>query len=151
MGVLSNEVNYDVLLSDLGECCLQLSNCGEKCAERKCIIGYAKDCLTNCLKNDVTYVMDGCINIPLSDSKVFDEESLADSIVNILKQCKSCNEDHFENCIINVMRSCYEVCLFGEIQKYKGSAFTYLNEIQHENANIAKLICEKYSIKKASI
>lgn len=143
MGVMSNEVNFDLLLSDLAECCLQ-GNCPE-CKKSKCLIGYIKESVKGCLKDNVTYVMDGCENIPLEDSKIFEKETLINAIVNILKQCKSCKEDHYSNCLINVMRSSYEVCLFGEVQEYKGSTLTYLNDISKVNPEIAKAIMEMYS------
>jgi len=143
MGVMSSEVDFNLLLSDLGECCLQLNHCGT-CLKEECIIGYAKECIKNCLKHDVTYIIDGCEKIP-HDTKIFEEESLIKAITNILKQCKSCKEDHYDNCLINVMRSCYEVCLLGEIQKYKGSTFTYLNDIKDINLRIANDIIVHYN------
>lgn len=146
MGVMSSEVDFNLLLSDLGECCLQIEHC-VTCSKEECIIGYAKECIKNCLKDDVTYIMDGCDNIPLNDSKIFDKESLITAISNILKQCKSCKEDHYDNCLINVMRSCYEVCLLGEIQKYKGSTFTYLNDIKNIKSEIADSIIHNYNSK----
>lgn len=144
MGVMSSEVDFNLLLNDLGECCLQLDNC-VNCSKENCIIGYAKECVKGCLKDDVTYVMDGCNNIPLHDSKIFDTELLVHAIANILKQCKSCKEDHYENCLINVMRSCYEICLLGEAQKYKGSTFTYLNDIKAVKEEIADKIIQAYN------
>lgn len=146
MGVMSNEVNYDLLLSDLANCCLQLGNCGH-CKKEKCLIGYAKESIKNCLKNDVTYIVDGCKNIPLNDAKIFEQEILIEAIIHILKQCKSCKEDHYDNCLINVMRSSYEVCLFGEIQKYKGSTIKYLSDISEQRPEIAEIMIEKYNIK----
>lgn len=147
MGVTFNEVNFDLLLSDLSESC---TNCGE-CKKKECIIGYAKECVKDCLKNNVTYVMNGCNNIPLHDSKIFETEYLAKSIANILKQCKSCKEEHYDNCLINVMRSCYEVCIFGEIQKYEGSTFNYLNKIQNLNPDIADEIIQFFNKNKEAI
>lgn len=147
MGVTFNEVNFDLLLSDLSESCTSCSECKKK----ECIIGYAKECVKDCLKNNVTYVMDGCNNIPLHDSKIFETEYLAKSIANILKQCKSCKEEHYDNCLINVMRSCYEVCIFGEIQKYEGSTFNYLNKIQNLNPDIADEIIQFFNKNKEAI
>lgn len=146
MGVMSHEVNYDLLLSDLANCCLQLGNCGS-CKKGKCLVGYAKESMKNCLKDDITYIMNGCENIPLNDVKSFEQEILIESIVDILKQCKSCKEDHYDNCLINVMRSSYEVCLFGEVQKYKGSTITYLTDISEQRPEIAEIMLQKYNAK----
>ncbi len=41
-----------------------------------------------------------------------------------------CKEDHVEDCIINVIRNCYEVGLFGDVQTYEGSTLQYLMKVQ---------------------
>lgn len=61
--------------------------------------------------NKVTYVMDGMKNIPVTDVRIYDKGNIANGIVDILKTCKNCKENHFENCIVNILRSCYEVVL----------------------------------------
>lgn len=142
MGILNSEVNYDQVVSDLGKCCLGTDSCGV-CKQEACIIGYGKKCITGCFKEGVTYVEDGGENIPI-DTKIFHEEVLSKGIAHILKQCKSCSENHFENCIINVIRNCYEVAIFGELQPYEGSAFRYLNQIHNSNPEIAGVIIEHF-------
>lgn len=142
MAILYNEVNYNNLIKNVGESCLSIASCGE-CKLDKCLIGYSKICITNSLKDKVTYVMDGQSNIPSSDGKIYDRGHLTDSISDLLKQCKSCDKDHFENCLINVLRNCYEILLFGDIQPYKGSTLLYLNNIKNVNSDIANEILSK--------
>lgn len=142
MGILNSEVNYDQILTDVEKCCLGEGQCGE-CKKTECIIGYAKDTITNCFKNGVTYIEEGSEHIPF-DTKIFHEEQLIESIAHILRQCRSCSENHFEDCLINVMRNCYEIALFGEAQQYKGSAFRYLNQIHNSYPEIASQIIEAF-------
>lgn len=139
MGILNSELNYDLVLTDLSKSCMSEEVCGT-CSHNDCIIGYAKKCITQCFKEENTYVVNGAQQIPLTDFKVFDTEHLEEAIAHILKQCKSCKENHFDNCVINIIRNCYEVGLFGEIQNYEGSAFRYLNQIHNSHPEIANSI-----------
>lgn len=144
MGILYEQLDDEAAFRDLGKACLTEASCGT-CAKEKCLIGYAKSCLSTCVKNKVTYVMDGMDNIPGIDAKVYDEERLADGIAGILKICRSCEEEHFDNCIINVIRSCYEVLLFGNEREYHGSAFAYLTELSAEGQHNADLVVDAYN------
>ncbi len=78
------------------------------------------------------------------DFKVFDEEELEKAIAHILKECKDCKEDHTENCIINVIRNCYEVGLLGDIHPYEGSALQYLMFLKANFPDRAARIAEIY-------
>lgn len=141
MSNLDMELNYDSVLTDLSKSCMGEQVCGT-CTHSDCIVGYAKSCITQCFKEKSVYIKDGVEHIPLTDFKVFDTEHLEEAIAHILKQCKSCKENHFDNCIINVIRNCYEIGLFGEIQSYEGSAFRYLNQIHNSHPEIANSIIE---------
>ena len=143
MGILNSELNYDLVLTDLGRCCMGEDVCGS-CTETQCIVGYAKSCITKCFKEGITYIEDGMEHIPFTDFKVFNVENFESGIAHILRQCRSCKENHFENCIINIIRSCYEIGLFGETQNYEGSAFRYLNQIHNSHPETAAAIIELF-------
>ena len=143
MGILNSELNYDNILKDLGSSCLTKEKCGD-CIKEECIIGYAKNCITKCFREDVTFVENGSDNIPVADMKFYNEEDLEQGIAHILKQCKSCKENHYDNCIVNIIRNCYEIGLFGEIQKYEGSNFRYLNQIHNSHPRIAQNVIEEF-------
>ena len=144
MSIQFKEVNFSKLVDKLSPCCLSEDVCGG-CEKENCLIGYGKECLKNCMINKVTYVIDGHTNIPIMDTKLYDKEFAVEAIANTLKTCKSCNENHYDNCIINILRSCYEVILVGEEQKYKGSTFLYLNELQEINPEIADKVFKAYN------
>ena len=143
MGIDVKDMDFNKVLNDLSHCCLTESVC-ESCSKPECIVGYAMNSITRCLKDNVTYVANGQDNIPFFDLKMYDEETFIKAIANILRMCKSCSENHFDNCIINVVRNCYEVGLFGEIQPYKGSNFRYLASIHNTKPEIAVRIIDKF-------
>ncbi|EES49844.1 MULTISPECIES: hypothetical protein [Clostridium] len=146
MGVAFKDVNFNELVNKLAPCCLEEETCST-CTKEKCLIGYGKECIKGCLKNKVTYVENGYGNIPIADTKLYDKDYVITAIADILKRCKSCQENHYDNCIINVLRNCYEISLFGEGQEYQGSAFMYLNGLKSVNEEIADKIFAKYSEK----
>ena len=78
------------------------------------------------------------------DFKVFEEEELEKAIAHILRECKDCKEDHTENCIINVVRNCYEVGLLGDVHPYEGSALQYLMFLKANFPDKAAQIAELY-------
>ncbi|WP_411170616.1 hypothetical protein ACH36K_09115 [Clostridium sp. MB05] len=143
MGIAFKEINFSRLVDKLGPCCLSESECGV-CEREKCLVGYGTECIKNCMINKVTYVIDGCNKIPITDTKIYDKEYIMEGVVDILKTCKSCKENHYENCVINILRSCYEVILLGEEKEYKGSALVYLNDLKQSNPEIADRLFQKY-------
>lgn len=143
MGILYEEFNFNQVISDLSKACLTEEQCGS-CVKKDCIIGYAQQCITKCLKDGSTYVEDGSENIPISDLKLYNTEELERGIAHILRQCKSCTYNHFDNCIINIIRNCYEVGLMGEIQPYEGSNFRYLNHVHNTHPEVADNIIEEF-------
>lgn len=143
MGILNSEVNYDKMVTDLSKCCLKKENCGN-CVKNECIVGYAQNCIIKCLKDSVTYVQNGSDDIPYTDFKVYNEEEFERGIAHILKMCKSCRENHFDNCIINIIRNCYEIGLFGETQKYEGSNLQYLNQIHTQYPQKSEHVIEEF-------
>ncbi len=118
-------LNADLVGTDLENCCRTEGVCGQ-CQKTNCIIGYGKQCISDYKREPKRDVPKGIRNIPTTDFKVFDEVELEEAIAHILKECKDCKEEHSDDCIINVIRSCYEVGLLGDVQKYEGSALQYL-------------------------
>lgn len=130
MAVSFDKMDFNLVLKDLGSSCLGKDACGG-CEKEKCLIGYAKDCTVGCVKDNVTYVENGFKNLPMGDFKSYDKEKLIVGIADILHLCASCHEEHYENCIVNIIRSCYELDLFGELQEYNGSAIDYIITLNH--------------------
>lgn len=135
--------NAALVWNDLQNCCMGESSC-EECQGTSCTIGYAKQCIQDFQREPKKEVADGTKKIPTMDFKVFDELELETAIAHILKECKDCKEDHTENCIINVIRNCYEVSLFGDLHPYEGSALQYLMFLKSHFPDKSDRIAELY-------
>ncbi len=118
-------LNAELIERDLENCCRGEGLCGQ-CQGKLCTIGFAKQCIQDYKETPKKEVSGGSSHIPATDFKVFDEEELETAIAHILKECKDCKEDHTEDCIINVIRNCFEVGLLGDIHSYEGSSLEYL-------------------------
>lgn len=136
-------LNADSVWNDLENCCRGEDLC-VKCQGESCIIGFARQCIRNYQREPQKEVPGGKERVPVMDFKVFDEEELEKAIAHILKECKDCKEDHTENCIINVIRNCYEVGLLGDIHPYEGSALQYLMFLKANFPDRAARIAEIY-------
>lgn len=136
-------LNADLIAEDLEKCCRGEALC-TKCQGKSCTIGFAKHCIQNYKAEPKKEVPGGTEEIPFTDFKVFDEEDLETAIAHILKECKDCKEDHTENCIINVIRNCYEVGLFGNAHPYEGSALQYLMFLKSEFPEKSSRIADIY-------
>ena len=137
-------LNADLVWGDLMNCCRSENVCGQ-CQQGNCTIGYAKQCIKDYQKEPKKEVAGGNENVPTTDFKVFDETELETAIAHILKECKDCKEDHTENCIINVIRNCYEVGLLGDVQPYEGSALQYLMYLKNNFPEKSLLIADIYA------
>lgn len=136
-------LNAQLVWEDLQNCCISEAVCGQ-CHGEACIIGFAKECIKEYQKKPQKEVPNGAERIPTMDYKAFDEVELEIAIAHILKECKDCKEDHVEDCIINVIRNCYEVGLFGDVQTYEGSALQYLMKVQADFPEKSIKIAEAY-------
>ncbi len=138
-------LNADLVSNDLEHCCRGIGLC-DQCQGDACIIGYAKQCIADYRQKPKKEVPEGAEHVPTMDFKTFDEVELETAIAHILRECKDCKADHTENCIINVIRNCYEVGLLGDTLPFEGSALQYLiylNEHYPEkSAHIAALYKE---------
>ncbi len=143
MGIKNSEMDYDRVITDLENCCLKEEHCGN-CNKKECIVGYGQNCLTQCMKDSVTYVENGTDHIPYTDFKVYDEEEFEKGIAHILRLCRSCKTDHFDNCIISVLRNCYEIGLFGEAQEYEGNNLVYLASLHTKYPEKAQRVMEEF-------
>lgn len=136
-------LNTELIWKDLQNCCMEQSVCSQ-CQNENCIIGFAKKCIRDYDKEPKKEIPNGTSQVPMTDYKAFDEMALETAIAHILKECKDCKEDHVENCIINVIRNCYEMGLFDEVQPYEGSALQYLVRLKSDFPDKSIQIADRY-------
>lgn len=141
-------LNTELIGDDLENCCRGEELC-ETCQGRKCTIGFAKQCVRDYIREPKKEVPGGASHIPTTDFKLFDEVYLEAGIAHILKECKDCKGDHTEDCIINVIRNCYEVSLLGDIQPYEGSTLQYLMYLKDNFSKKAEDIAGIYTSLKS--
>ena len=148
MAIMMNEINLIEIFKDLGTICKTPSVCGS-CAEKKCLIGYARNCTSECRKAKRTGVHKGFEHIPPYEIRGgYDEYDVLHAISHLLVQCRGCKEEHYNNCLINVVRSCLEVIEFGDCQEYKGNVIDYLMRLSQKDATKAAIIQEEYMLHK---
>ena len=143
MNKMQTDIDFNSLITSVGKCCLGDSNCGT-CSKERCLVGYCKKNLLTCLKTGEQFINTEISNIPLYDTKVFDESTIIETIGLILNQCKNCNAYHDEECIINMLRSACEVILFGDPKDYNGSVLLYLDDVKQDNVEIAGKIYDAF-------
>ncbi|MDD3139372.1 MAG: hypothetical protein PHX08_10425 [Lachnospiraceae bacterium] len=145
MAITKEEIDLQELFRDLGKICKTEAVC-QKCADRACLVGYAKDCAAQCRIKKQTYVAEGFQEIPEIDIRGgYDEYDVLHGIAHILLQCRSCKKDHYEDCILNVIRSCMEIIEFGDNQVYEGDVLSYLMKMKSLHEEKASIIASEYS------
>ncbi len=137
-------LNAALIENDLENCCRGEALCGQ-CRGAACNIGFAKHCISDFKREPKKEIPGGPGGIPTTDFRVFDEVELETAIAHILKECKDCKEDHTEDCIINVIRNCYEVSLLGDAHPYEGSALQYLMYLKDNFPDQAAYIADIYA------
>lgn len=140
-------MQIDALISELGHCCLEEEFC-LTCKKEKCLIGFCKKSLMTVLKQKDEFITNGLQDLPYSDTKVYDTDSVVNAIGFLLNQCRNCNVYHDEECIINIIRSSLEIILLGEVQEYKGSMLLYLGDIKNVNPEVANKIFQSVQQRK---
>lgn len=144
MAIEYKDLDMQEILNDLNELCRSEKTCGT-CAVKACVVGYARDCAERCRQNGVTYVENGIENMPANDTRdEFDEYDAFQAIAHLLVQCQSCKDNHYDNCIINVLRNCMELIAFGNTMKYDGTPLQYLMKLAGEKPGRESIITKEY-------
>ncbi len=114
-----------------------------------CVMKYAKDYIDACRQEEKREFAGGFDGIPTEDFKHYDQDVIVDSIAKTLAMCHECETYHSADCVINVVRSCFEHTLMGDKLDYPGNALGYLMKLQAETP-LASDIMERYKEYKNS-
>ncbi|MDO5402431.1 MAG: hypothetical protein Q4F11_03245 [Eubacteriales bacterium] len=145
MAISKDTINLQEIFQDLGRICLTEAHC-RQCADRGCLIGYSKDCAAQCRIKNQTFVENGFDEIPPADIRGgYDEYDVLHATAHLLLQCRSCKQEHFDNCVINIIRSCFEIIEYGDEQGYEGDVLSYMMKIHKTHPEKAAIIAEEYS------
>ena len=138
------DLDYMKMFKDIATVCMTEHVCG-KCWDKGCYVGYARECIGDAKKQNTDTIQGGFEEIPLADFKGgYDEAAILDAIAHTLKQCKSCKEFHYEDCLVNIVRSCFESLAFGEFVGYPGNALEYLVKVQEKYPSAALELMDEY-------
>lgn len=145
---MANNKDFDFIkmFYDIRQLCLTEEHCG-KCKDENCLVGYARICIGKAKQKDTDTLIGAHRDIPTYDVNggLYDREDTMNAIAHTLQQCRSCKDSHTPDCLVNIIRNCYEVILLGNERPYTGSTLMYLAALQEENPEVAAIIAEAYN------
>lgn len=140
----NKEFDFIKLFYDIRKLCLTEAHC-VKCKEGACLVGYARKCIGQAKQKNTDTLKGAFEEVPAYDiNGGYDSQDALEAIAHALQQCKSCRANHTDDCLINIVRACYEVIAFGDHQDYNGSTLMYLAGIQEKYPEAAAIIAEAY-------
>lgn len=140
----NKEFDFIKMFYDIRKLCLTEDHCGT-CKGEACLIGYARKCIGEASQKDTDTLHGHFQDIPAYDiNGGYDNQDALEAIAHTLQQCRSCKDNHTADCLVNIVRACYEVIAFGDHQAYTGSTFMYLAELSKEHPEAAAIISEAY-------
>ncbi len=142
-------IDFYKIDKEIQNCCKTTATC-TKCSNNACLIGFSKNTLKFYFESQNTILSHGMEHVPKEDFKVYNNQDLIDAIVEILLQCKQCNEEHQRDCVINIIRVCLETALFGKnMGKYEGNSLSYIIRVIDFNPDIGNEIMIRYKEAKS--
>jgi len=143
----TRDINASILRQAVDKCCKTIEECGT-CEKATCLIGFAQTVLDYARTKNTTRVPQGHKFIPENDLRVYYEDELLEAISEVLLQCQSCQDNHEEDCVINIARRCLERALLGEYVDFSGSITAYLVRIAKLYPGIGQKLINLYQEKK---
>lgn len=147
---MSEQLNVERVKDALAACCRSGIECSS-CQGKACLIGFAKLVADYAGVKKTLAIPGGIKMVPAGDFKVYDADSVAQALAVINIECRNCLDNHDDNCVINIIRSCLEVALFGQHVAFTGNPLAYLArliELDAENGN--KVMAAYRALKKAA-
>ena len=134
---MSEQLNVVGIKEALAVCCKGESECSS-CQGKACLIGFAKLVADYANAKKTLAIPNGIKMVPVSDFKNYESDDVARALAIINVECKSCMDNHDDNCVINIIRSSLEVSLFGQYIDFAGNPLNYLVQLVNlsaENGN----------------
>jgi hypothetical protein len=153
MAIKFDEIDMYEIFQDLGRVCRTQNVCTE-CEQAGCLVEYGKACADKCAQDGVTYVEQGVEGMPYGNpdeefhDEVYNELEVLLMLSHLLVQCRTCKEDHYDNCIISVLRNCLERITLGDTLPYQGTPLGYMVDFSKRDDEKAQVIATEYQKKK---
>ncbi len=136
-------MDFKAIYNAVDRCCKTVNECGE-CTNLKCLIGFARQVARYGLEKNMVQIPDGEKLIPGDDARVYYQEDLISALVETLRQCKNCRENHTPSCGVSLIRSSLELALIGENIEYKGDVLSYLVDLGKAKPAVGQLVMARY-------
>lgn len=144
--------NIDVaaIRQAVDRCCKTVEECGI-CDKARCLIGFTQTVLEYAQAKNTCRVPHGHKFIPEDDLRLYYQDDLLEAISAVLIQCQSCQDNHEEDCVINISRRALERALFGDYVEFSGSIAAYLLQVGRLNPEMGQKLMALYQEKKKAL
>lgn len=140
----NKEFDFIKMFYDVRNVCLGEEVCGT-CKENACLVGYARNSIGAAKKKDTDTLKGYFKDVPAYDiNGGYDRQDALEAVAHTLQQCRSCRDNHTPDCLVNIVRACYEVIALGDTQSYNGSTLMYLAKLAETDPDAAAIIQEVY-------
>lgn len=110
------------------------------CKESTCIVGYGKKALRFSMKKGILDIPLARKMIPNEDFKAYYPEMVAPGLAETCRQCRQCQDNHSQDCVIALARTCLEYTVLSDEIQYPGSVFQYLVRVRKQDPELSELI-----------
>lgn len=141
------EINVPFIKGAVENCCRGDLECAA-CQGKECLIGFAKLVSEYAGSKKVLSIPNGLKMVPIKDYKIYDQNIVATALAVINYECKDCQDNHDDNCVINIIRSSLEVTLLGEHVDFTGNPLAYVMSLARINAEIGEKVMQEYRLLK---
>ncbi|MGI9951652.1 hypothetical protein V3F56_04740 [Moorellaceae bacterium AZ2] len=143
----ARSINVEVIRRAVDKCCKTVEECGS-CDKPRCLIGFTQTVLDYARAKNTCRIPQGHKFIPEGDLRLYYQEDLLDTLSEVLLQCQSCQDNHEEDCVINISRRAMERALFGDYVGFSGSIAAYLLQVGRQDPALGEKLASLYQQKK---
>jgi len=140
--MLNEQINIKAIKDAVQRCC-QEKEC-VACRGKECLIGFAKLVSEYAGMKKALSIPNGLKMVPTGDFKVYETDDVAFALAMINYECKNCQDNHDDNCVINIMRSSLEVALLGEHSGFTGNPLMYVMNLSRVNPELGEKVMTAY-------
>ncbi|MGB9660527.1 MAG: hypothetical protein ACPL5F_00725 [Moorellaceae bacterium] len=140
-------IDITAIRQAVDRCCKTIEECGT-CNKAQCLIGFIQTVLDYAQAKNTYRIPHGPKFIPEDDLRFYYQNDLLEAISEVLIQCQSCQDNHEEDCVINISRKALEQALFGDYMEFTGSIAAYLLQIGQLNPEVGQKLIALYQAKK---
>lgn len=120
-----------------------------ECKPATCMVGFAARSLKFARQKGIFDIPGAMRHIPQSDMKHYFVEDIVPALAETNLQCRECRDNHSQDCVIALARTCLENTVLEKNIEFPGHMFMYLAMVKEQNQELAKLLAEEIQKRKA--